>query len=627
MRGGGGIHFEMLEPRVLLNGDATALHIDAGAAHQSYIDQALAPFGPNNLLVANGHTFREYTRDGQLVQQVAIASPNTDTPTARDIEVDASGRVHIMSIAGGTFMSTFDPRDGSWQHNTIAGWDLTGVTYYGGTAVTERYVFAPDRATGPGPESGIIRFDLNDLSIVERFPAALEPHAVTYGLNGLLYIIDRNGNIAAYDPLTVELVRDYPFGAVFNGASVTGVAVDFNGDIYTSDLDNNIHRNDSDGNLIHTLFDTTVVHDINLEPAGTLVGSSTAGAITLTDRQLDAFTTFATPDGPGPFDVNFVSFTRPFFVPVVSRVLIEGGGWTPTFADAVDAADGRDDGAYTVPVGSDAQLDPLPWIDADAISIVFSENVNVTQADLMVAGVNTVDYTPSITGFNYHPATFTATWMFASPFGADKLLIFVSDNITAADDGAALDGEWTDGVSTRSGDGAAGGEFRFRANVLPGDATRNGLVAADDALSIIDKTISIAGAPGYGVFHDLNGNGLIAAEDALAAIGRAISLLPAGDPALPGGLRRGGQTGQQDERLAPAAQDDSMHRAAPVAAPAGHHGAMGPWLAAMAMTGEQAQSASTGAWSSASFWSGVHGREVGARLGGSQLEREEAVGP
>ena len=43
-----------------------------------------------------------------------------------------------------------------------------------------------------------------------------------------------------------------------------------------------------------------------------------------------------------------------------------------------------------------------------------------------------------------------------------------------------LDGEWQDGVSTVSGGGTPGGDFQFRFNVLPGDATNSGNVVAAD---------------------------------------------------------------------------------------------------------------------------------------------------
>ena len=232
--------------------------------------------------------------------------------------------------------------------------------------------------------------------------------------------------------------------------------------------------------------------------------------------------------------------------PTVTGVSISGAAWNGGFVAAVDALDGVTDGAYTLPTGG-AQLAPLPWTGLNQLSITFSEDVVVQQGDLSLIGINTPDYTAQITGFAYDAVTSTATWTLSQPLDTDKLLVVLDDTVVDSF-GNALDGEWVQGVSVASGDGAAGGDFQYRLDVLPGDTSQSRLVAAEDALTIIGGIISVPGQAGYSVLADLNGNGLIAAEDALAAIGRIVGFLPNGEPVIPRGQRGpagGGRPGRR----------------------------------------------------------------------------------
>jgi len=228
----------------------------------------------------------------------------------------------------------------------------------------------------------------------------------------------------------------------------------------------------------------------------------------------------------------------------VTGVAVSGSTWNASFVTAVDGFDGIDDGGYTLPTGSIAQLATLPWSNLDQVSITFDEDVNVTQDDLGVVGVNEIEYTSNITGFAYNDTTFTATWSFSAAFSVDKLLLVLSDEVTAvgagvgAGGGGPLDGEWSNGVSTQSGNDIAGGDFHFRLNVLPGDANQTQIVAGDDALAVIDRIISFPGFGAYRIFNDINGDALIAGNDALLVIDQIISFLPGGEPSLPARIGR-----------------------------------------------------------------------------------------
>jgi len=83
----------------------------------------------------------------------------------------------------------------------------------------------------------------------------------------------------------------------------------------------------------------------------------------------------------------------------------------------------------------------------------------------------------------------------------------------------ALDGDWADGSGAfPSGNGAAGGNFRFLVNAVPGDANRNGNVSPTDFGTVrsgIGRSTADAGtAPNhYTPFKDVNANGNVGPTD------------------------------------------------------------------------------------------------------------------
>ena len=99
-----------------------------------------------------------------------------------------------------------------------------------------------------------------------------------------------------------------------------------------------------------------------------------------------------------------------------------------------------------------------------------------------------------------------------------------------------LDGEWTSGNdSFPSGNGSAGGDFRFRLNVLAGDATRNAVINALDLGDLKSRLNRTAANPGsgtgaYSVFADITGDGRINSLDLAGVKVRLNQRLPVLDP-------------------------------------------------------------------------------------------------
>src|SRR5204862_4559171 len=101
---------------------------------------------------------------------------------------------------------------------------------------------------------------------------------------------------------------------------------------------------------------------------------------------------------------------------------------------------------------------------------------------------------------------------------------------------AALDGEWTSGGSNfPSGNGAAGGDFRFRLNVLAGDVDRNGVVNSIDQLQERQRRLRSIDDPGsgrsaYDFRYDVDGDGRLSDVDAYIIRANNSLALPRAEP-------------------------------------------------------------------------------------------------
>lgn len=196
-------------------------------------------------------------------------------------------------------------------------------------------------------------------------------------------------------------------------------------------------------------------------------------------------------------------------LPEVTNVQISSTAWSPSFVSAIHAA-GLGDSGYSIPVGTDAQLTPLPWVNIDRIALTFNKDIVVQQSDLTLAGVSIPQY--SFSGFSYDPDTFTATWTLPSALGRDNLLLVLDGHSATGvrdTDGNLLDGEWTVSTSVYpSGDGATGGDFAFAFNVLPAnpnvDTVVNGLDIAQIASQWLQTGLHAGDVNGDGVVNGLD---------------------------------------------------------------------------------------------------------------------------
>ena len=162
----------------------------------------------------------------------------------------------------------------------------------------------------------------------------------------------------------------------------------------------------------------------------------------------------ASPLDPGQFEtlnpdlkIIIAGTTLDVVGPRVASVKVVSSQWTEPFLDEVDPAEGE---GYPIPTGAD-QLKTLPWININEVLVKFSESMNIVASDISLHGVTVPNYG---TAFNYDAASRTARIQLTGGnfIGADKLVLHIND--TAKDvAGNALDGEWTNGVSTYAAHG------------------------------------------------------------------------------------------------------------------------------------------------------------------------------
>jgi hypothetical protein len=217
--------------------------------------------------------------------------------------------------------------------------------------------------------------------------------------------------------------------------------------------------------------------------------------------------------------------------PTVLAVSVASTSWSPDFVDFVDNPALEIKG-YTIPVGSSAQSASLTWNNLDQISIEFSEDVYIDEADLSISGINVLAY--DFSDFHYDPRACLATWTLSNDIDKDRLRLDLDANginpIRDLDLNI-LDGDWTNNVSTVSGNGTAGGDFEFNLNVLPTDVNNTANVTYHDYVHIRQLDGKSTTSPGYIAKRDIDGSGTINSTDWQEALDRASEALPNGSPA------------------------------------------------------------------------------------------------
>ena len=288
--------------------------------------QESAGFTPGNILMHNvpggAQDLFEYTPSGAFVQQI----PVTPRQGGADLTVDRAGRTHIFNSPT---LITYDATLNSFTSQTFAGWSNVGNITYGGIASLGQYLFATDMATaGAGAPKGVVRFDL-DGGPTLRFATDVEPFDLNVGLDGLLYTLSKGtasnggGNrVDVFDPTSMTPVSSFSLPEEHRG-----IAVDFNGDIYTAQRDNvsRVNHFSPVGLLLDSINDPGVggFADIDINRKGDLLIASHGGVVLVTTTALNSISSFNTRVSNG---VNFATWIPvPVPEPCSELVLLIGG--------------------------------------------------------------------------------------------------------------------------------------------------------------------------------------------------------------------------------------------------------------------------------------------------------------
>ncbi|MEM1227962.1 MAG: S8 family serine peptidase [Planctomycetota bacterium] len=228
--------------------------------------------------------------------------------------------------------------------------------------------------------------------------------------------------------------------------------------------------------------------------------------------RVDSVATFPVPNdiavdvvtGDSPRGHHFGVYNLPDIVPPrIENVWVNSLTWgadlIATFGDAP---------GYSL-VG-DHQLSSIAWQGGiDQVTIQFSEDIvdSFIPDHFYLQGADGLNLARA-DSVSYDASTRRATINSIASIDADRMMLSVFDSIVDAA-GNRLDGEWTTGQESPSGDGVAGSDFHFRFNVLSGDVDNSGIVNfSGDLFGVYLNTGEDASSDQFRRF-DINGDGRI----------------------------------------------------------------------------------------------------------------------
>ncbi|EKK02698.1 protein containing Planctomycete extracellular domain protein [Rhodopirellula baltica SH28] len=214
-------------------------------------------------------------------------------------------------------------------------------------------------------------------------------------------------------------------------------------------------------------------------------------------------------------------------------------GWSQSF---MDLADGETLGSalgqgYSIPTGSTAQTQPLPWSTINRLYVSFTDDID---ASSVVANSNVILHStlagPTISSINVVGKQMEIN--LTGPLATNSFRLEVQDTVLGIS-GVPLDGDFVnestvlDSVSHSGGAAPVGdpaNDFNFQFVVLPGDANQNGAVTTGDSSFVFGRFFTAAGMPNYSIFGDINGNGAITTGDTSIVFGNFFTMAPTSFP-------------------------------------------------------------------------------------------------
>lgn len=407
---------------------------------------------------------------------------NVSYDGARSVSADGLGNVYVAGYTGGNlggssagggdaFVSKFDAAGNlQWSRQ----WGTANFDEFGGVSADALgNVFVAGHTLVVGPQAVVGKYDAEGNLQWTRTVGLAGP-ALSNGYSFALVSADGLGNayVSGYTFDSLESPREPNAGGL---------------DIFVS-------KYDAQGSLQWTQQFGSAGHEYNFgvsaDGSGPVyVSGYTQGSLAgpnLSGR--DAFIArLSLSDSPPP---------PPIPGPRVAGVKIGGLTWNG--------------GGYAVPDGGPEQLLSLPWTRINQVSITFDGEVTIPFDAVRIedsAGNEQPAFGPIISA-GPNSGEMTATWMLEDVLTIGDYFVRVADAVVNAA-GRQLDGEWADGVSSVSGDGAFGGDFVYRLRVLPGDVNRDGVVNIADWAEVRDRRGATPGSPAFSIFHDIDRRGAV----------------------------------------------------------------------------------------------------------------------
>ena len=182
-------------------------------------------------------------------------------------------------------------------------------------------------------------------------------------------------------------------------------------------------------------------------------------------------------------------------------------------------------GTYAIPTGSGSQIRTVPVGGADIIEVSFSKEMNpflLVNGFSLVGAFTSTNYTSDFSYQGFDSLTNTATWEYTPSIAndmipSDQMVLTISDSVQDLG-GLALDGEWTNPLSTSSsgtsvfpsGNGSESGDFQFYFTILQGDATRDNVI---DGFDVNRLALHYGGSQKSFIEADATGEGSVTGHD------------------------------------------------------------------------------------------------------------------
>lgn len=178
------------------------------------------------------------------------------------------------------------------------------------------------------------------------------------------------------------------------------------------------------------------------------------------------------------------------------------------------------------------QLNTLPWINLNCITVVFDQNVIINSGNLSISGVS---QTYTITNFidrGSISGKYYGSWFFNQSnrpnqerINADKIrIILAASGVLSQSSNAKLAGQIVNSTWTSSGDSiTAAGEalpskpgnnqnLSLRLNILPGNCGPDTVCSPADTSLAVSRNNRTTASGDYSPFVDINGDGIIQAS-------------------------------------------------------------------------------------------------------------------